>query len=273
MLWADKLVFGDGSKRGALPSLSPPLVLTKVIALTHSFSSLSSPISEKSEGKLPQFSADTFHTSKDLYSYFSVTCVFAGLSIHSFFVGRMLGGLSFSFFLFSKLSLPISSIEYLVLIASLICILTLLPPITLIPRRPGLRCHVSTSSFLPPPQSNGHVRDRDSAVEDGDSEKRLLHTHLPLCLLHAPGDVRVACWRGHCAVAFLLRCVRVCVCVISSQSLVRNQLTSSLSGLLEAISGGVFLYISTFHLLSEELSNPKYRSAKLVLFTGKRKEA
>ena len=42
----------------------------------------------------------------------------------------------------------------------------------------------------------------------------------------------------------------------------------SFTGLLEAISGGVFLYISTFHLLAEELANPRYRSAKLVLFTG-----
>ena len=39
-------------------------------------------------------------------------------------------------------------------------------------------------------------------------------------------------------------------------------------GMLEGVCGGFFLYISTMHILGEELKATKDRVPKLVLFTG-----
>tara|TARA_R110002050_G_scaffold297976_1_gene460317 strand:- start:1030 stop:1266 length:237 start_codon:yes stop_codon:yes gene_type:complete len=40
------------------------------------------------------------------------------------------------------------------------------------------------------------------------------------------------------------------------------------SGLLEAASGGIFLYVSTMHLLVEELESKKHRLLKIIIFTA-----
>jgi len=39
-----------------------------------------------------------------------------------------------------------------------------------------------------------------------------------------------------------------------------------ISGIVESISGGIFLYISVFHILAEELENPEFIGGKILMF-------
>jgi len=56
--------------------------------------------------------------------------------------------------------------------------------------------------------------------------------------------------------------------IISAYSLMQGGPLTRYAGLVEAVSGGVFMYISLFHILAEELEKQEMMVWKLLTFAS-----